>query len=564
MLRVPRILAPRLSLAGQFLALQLALIVVVLGVIAAVSVAQSNAEFRRAEGRRLLSVAETVASTDAVRVGLADTEEQGILQPTAESARSVSGASYVIITGTDRQVLTDIDPRRIGKPLSVGPSGVLSGRSWVGSAEPAGRDAVEAHVPVFGERGRLLGAVVAGRSYPDLGARIATAAPYLLVYLGIASALGAAGSVLLSRRIKRQTLGLEPQEITALVEHREAMLHGIKEGVIGLDGQGRVTLANDTAVDLLRLPPDAPGRTLRELAVDPALHDVLTGRVGGADQVVIAGDRMLTVNRMPLVAKAGANGSVPHNSVTHGSVTTMRDLTELVALRSELDTTRSATNTLRAQAHEFHNQLHVIAGLVELEEYPEVARYVRGICGTHTRRTAEVISKVTDPSLAALLIAKSSLAAEQGATLRLTGSGGLGPVDDDSLASDLVTVVGNLVDNALDAVRNTGPGSWVEVELTEREPEIEIRVRDSGPGVAPELTEEIFRHGFTTKTAARGGQRGLGLAIVRLVCTRRGGSVAADGAEFRAILPRAAASERAAADGRPEGKGIRGSEGVPS
>ncbi|MFP3988382.1 sensor histidine kinase [Streptomyces sp. E11-3] len=531
--RISRIFAPRLSLAGQFLALQLALIVVVLAVIAAVSVAQSNAQFRRAEGRRLLSVAETVASTDVVRVGLANTEERGILQPTAESARSVSGATYVIITSMKREVLTDIDPRRIGQRLPLGASEVLAGRSWVGSAEPVGRDAVEAHVPVFGERGRLLGAVVAGRAYPDLGARIATAAPYLLVYLGIASALGAAGSVLLARRFKRQTLGLEPKEITALVEHREAMLHGIKEGVIGLDGQGRVTLANDTAVDLLRLPPDAPGRTLEQLAVDPALHDVLTGRVQGVDQVVIAGDRMLTLNRMPLVTKTG----------TSGSVTTMRDLTELVALRSELDTTRSATNTLRAQAHEFHNQLHVIAGLVELEEYPEVARYVRGISGTHTRRTAEVISKVADPSLAALLIAKSSLAAEQGAALRITRSSGLGQLDD-VLSSDLVTVVGNLVDNALDAVRNTGPDSWVEVELTERETEIRVRVRDSGPGVAPELTEEIFRHGFTTKTAARGGQRGLGLAIVRLVCTRRGGSVTADGAVFRAVLPRVA--ERAA------------------
>ncbi|UGY94628.1 ATP-binding protein [Streptomyces gobiensis] len=531
-----RISTPRLSLAGQFLALQLVLIVVVLTVIAAVSVAQSNAEFRRTEGRRLLSVAETVASQDAVRVGLADVRRQGILQPTAESARSVSGASYVVITGTDRRVLTDPDPRRIGQRLELGKSGVLSGRSWVGTTETGSRSALEAHVPVFGAKGRLLGVVAAGRDYRGLGERIATATPHLLVYLGIASALGAAGSVLLARRIKRQTLGLEPEEITALVEHREAMLHGIREGVIGLDRHGRVTLANDTAVDLLRLPPGAPGSTLDELGIEPRLHDVLTGRVRGRDQVVVTGDRMITLNRMPLVTRGG----------TAGSVTTMRDLTELVALQSELDTTRSATETLRAQAHEFHNQLHVIAGLVELEEYPEVARYVRGISGTHARRTAEVMSKVADPSLAALLIAKSSLAAEQDATLRITDSSDLGPVAE-SLSSDLVTVVGNLVDNALDAVRNTGPGSWVEVELAEREKEIRVRVRDSGPGVAPELAEEVFRHGFTTKAVARDSPRGLGLAITRLVCTRRGGSVTADGALFMAVLPRTA-EDRAEGD----------------
>jgi two-component system, CitB family, sensor kinase len=535
-----RISAPRLSLAGQFLALQLVLIVVVLIVIAAVSVAQSNAEFRRTEGRRLLSVAETVASNKSVRVGLTDEKQQGILQPTAESARSVSGASYVVITGTDRRILTEVDPQRIGKRLELGKSGVLSGRSWVGTVETDSRSALEAHVPVFGDKGRLLGVVAAGRKYRDLPEQLANATPNLLVYLGIASLLGAAGSVLLSRRIKRQTLGLEPEEITALVEHREAMLHGIKEGVIGLDGQGKVTLANDTAVDLLRLPPDAPGRTLDQLGIEPRLHDVLTGHVQGRDQVVITGDRMLTLNRMPLVTRGG----------TTGSVTTMRDLTELVALQSELDSTRSATDTLRAQAHEFHNQLHVIAGLVELEEYPEVARYVRGISGTHARRTAEVISKVADPSLAALLIAKTSLAAEQDAALRITGSSGLGPVGE-SLSSDLVTVVGNLVDNALDAVRNTGFDSWVEVELLESETEVRVRVRDSGPGVAPELAEEVFRHGFTTKiagSAAHGSQRGIGLAITRLVCTRRGGGVTADGSVFTAVLPRAAAQDRAEGD----------------
>lgn len=520
-----RIAAPRLSLAGQFLVLQLVLIVVVLTVVGAVSVAQSNAEFRRTEGRRLLSVAETVASNEVVRDGLADVERQGILQPTAERARSVSGATYVAITGMDLRSLTDADPSRVGQRLQPGGSDIS--RSWVGTVERHGRSALEAQVPVFGEKGRQLGVVAAGREYREFGEQLAAATPNLLFYLGIASALGALGSVLLARRIKRQTLGLEPGEITALAEHREAMLHGIKEGVIGLDRQERVTLANDQAVSLLRLPPDATGRTLEELGVEPRLHDVLTGRVRGRDQVVVTGDRMLTLNRMPLVTKAG----------TAGSVTTMRDLTELVALQSELDTTRSATDTLRAQAHEFTNQLHVIAGLVELEEYPEVARYVRGISGTHARRTAEVASRIADPSLAALLIAKQSLAAEQGAALRVTEASELGPVSE-SLSSDLVTVVGNLLDNALDAVRNTGPESWVEVGLAVDDEAVRVRVRDSGPGVAPELAEEVFRHGFTTKAASTDSQRGLGLAITRLVCSRRGGGVTADGAEFTAVLPR--------------------------
>ncbi|TDC61870.1 sensor histidine kinase, partial [Streptomyces hainanensis] len=546
--RLPRL--PRLSLARQFLTLQLGLIVVVLVVIAGVSIAQANADFRRTEGSRLLNVAENVASQEAVRIGLADAEHRGILQATAESARSVSSASFVEITDADRRILTAADPRRIGEELPLADSTVLEGRSWTGSTtDGGGITSLVAHVPVFGEGGELLGVVAVGHDTRGFAERVRTATPELLLYLGIAVSLGAVGSYLLARRIKRQTLGLEPDEITALVEHREAMLHGIKEGVIGLDAQGRLTLANDSARELLRLPADAPGRTLAELRVTGRLHDVLTGRATGRDQVVFTGERVLTVNRMPLVTRGQPAGSV----------TTMRDLTELTALQQQLEATRSATDTLRAQAHEFSNHLHVIAGLVELREYPEVARYVRGVSGTHAQRSADVNAHVADPSLAALLIAKASLAAEQGTTLRLTADSDLGSVPE-SLASDLVTVVGNLVDNALDAVRGRAGGEpagegWVEVRLTESAEGIAVLVRDSGPGVAPELAEEIFRHGFTTKAADRDSGRGLGLALTRLVCTRRGGEVTVIGAEFSARLPRTARERTSQRQGQRQGQG---------
>ncbi len=291
-----------------------------------------------------------------------------------------------------------------------------------------------------------------------------------------------------------------------------------------------MTLANDSARALLRLPREATGRALSELPVEPRLHDVLAGRVSRRDQVVFTGERILTLNRMPLVT-----GGQPA-----GSVTTMRDLTELASLQHQLETTRNVTDTLRAQAHQFSNHLHVIAGLVELAEYPEVVRYIRGVGGAHAERTSGVLTKVADPSLAALLIAKSSLAAEQGATLRITERSSLGPVPE-ALSADLVTVTGNLVDNALDAVRGSGPRPWVEVDLTVRDgadgPEVALRVTDSGPGVAPELAEEVFRHGFTTKVAADGSGRGLGLAITRLVYTRRGGEATVEGAAFHARLP---------------------------
>ncbi|GAA3882529.1 sensor histidine kinase [Streptomyces sedi] len=541
---------PRLTLAGRFLVLQLGLIVVVLVVVAAVSIAQADRDLRRSESGRLLGVAESVASQEAVRVGLTDVARRGILEATAEHARGVSGASSVEIAGLDRRVLTSADPRRVGDGVAPDDSPVFRGRSWTGTTTTEERTSVAAHVPVFAEDGRQLGAVVVASEAPSPTERVTAAVPDLALYVSVASLLGAAGSVLLARRIKRQTLGLEPGEITSLVEHREAMLHGIREGVLGLDGQGRISLANDSARALLRLPADADGRALAELPVEAGLHDVLTGRTTGHDQhdqVVFTGERVLTLNRRPLVTRGQSAGSV----------TTMRDLTELASLQQQLAATRSVTDTLRAQAHQFSNHLHVIAGLVELGEFPEVTRYVRGVSGAHAERTSEVLTRVADPSLAALLIAKSSLAAEQGATLRVTERSSLGPVPE-ALSADLVTVTGNLVDNALDAVRGR-PDPWVEVEATvgaaDDRPEVTLRVTDSGPGVPADLVDEVFRQGFTTKPARDAAGRGLGLAITRLVCARRGGGVTVSGAEFTARLPWDGRAARAGTSGEGERDG---------
>lgn len=515
----------RVSLAGQFLALQLAIVLAVLVAVAAVSLAQTEADFRRDEGRRVLSIAETVAAVRSVRLGLADRAMEYVVPPVAESARSVSGASYVIVARADGTVLTSPDPRQVGEALDLDDSPVLTGRSWVGVTEEGGDRYVVGHVPVLSDRGQILGVVAVGREYPTPLTSLWRASPNLLTYLGLASLLGVAGSLLLSRRVKRQTLGLEPREITGLVEHHEAMLHGIREGVIGLGLEHRITLVNDEAVRLLGLPARCVGLRLDELDLEEPVRRTLTGGSPGRDRIVLLGDRVLILNRRSF--------SVRGRSI--GWVTTLRDHTELIALQRELDVTRHTTDTLRAQAHEFSNQLHTIAGLIELGEHAEAVQHVTRLSKARARLSAEVVSRIADPSLAALLIAKSSLAAEQGVRLRISTRTRL-PKVDEALAADLVTVVGNLVDNALDAL-GMAPDGWVEVEVTEDAGDITVMVRDCGPGVAPELAHEVFRHGFTTKDA---DGRGLGLALTRLVCRRRGGDITVrndGGAVFTARLP---------------------------
>jgi two-component system CitB family sensor kinase len=518
-----------MSLAGQYLVLQLLIVLAVLVAVVAISLEQSAAAFERIEGRRALSAAESLGGNPTVRILLPGAEpgNGSGLPAVAESIRTLSGSSQVALARRDGIVVASSGPSQLGGPLELGASRVMEGRAWTGVVHGSGSVYLSAHVPVLDDSGSMIGIASISRTYPSTLERLGDAVPDLLTYLGVASVLGVAGSLLLARRVKRQTLGMEPKEITSLVENREAMLHGLKEGVVALDPSERITVVNESARQLLGLSPDCVGKNLSALAVEPALRDVLTREQPGPDRLVLVGERLVVLNRMPMLS----------HGRTIGSVTTLRDRTELSSLERELGTTRTATDTLRAQAHEFANQLHIISGLIQIGEYDAVVQFVNGATLDRTRLNEEVTSRIGDPALAALLIAKSSLAAEGGVTLQLSPDSHLGPVEED-MSRDLTTVVGNLVDNALDAVRGTAEAS-VEVLIDDGGDGLRVTVKDSGPGVPPEHRDAIFSQGFTTKQATADGARGYGLALSRVVCQRRGGQLSVHndgGAVFTARL----------------------------
>ncbi|SCG41365.1 sensor histidine kinase [Micromonospora humi] len=526
----------RRTLAGQLLILQLAIILVVLVAVAAVSLAQSAATFNRVEGRRVAALGEQLAGNALLRDRLNRPAPGEAIAPLVQHTLTQSGVTSVTVADARGRVVSSTDPTLVGGQLVLGDPGVTRGRSWFGELELGRSRELVAQVPVLGAReenlGRHLGVVVIGEASPSWWQRLVGASSYLFTYLGIASALGVAGSWLLARRIKRQTLGLEPREIAGLAEHREALLHGIAEGVIALDPQHRVTLVNAVGRRLLDLPEHCLGRSLAELRINGRLRDVLAGAGGGAtpDQVVVRGGRVLVMNRTT-VTKDGRR---------LGSVTTLRDRTELARLEQELGSFRSTTELLRAQTHEFANQLHTISGLIQIGEHDEVVRYVDTLSRHRASLDLTITSRIHDTAVAALLMAKSAAAAERRVELRVSERTGLDRLPPE-VAADVATVLGNLLDNAVEAVAGdaaTGP-AWVEVELRQDTASVEIVVRDSGPGVAPELATEVFTHGFTTK-AAEGGERGIGLALTRLVCHRRAGEVAVtntdEGAMFTARM----------------------------
>ncbi|MEV1084505.1 ATP-binding protein [Streptomyces sp. NPDC050211] len=521
----------RQTLAGEMLVLQLAIVVVVLVAVAAVSLAQSEATFNRVEGRRVAALAEQLAATPLVRSQLTQPLPQEALAPLVNSMQTQSGVTSVTVADAAGRIVSSTNATVIGDRLPLG-EGAAAGRGWSGPLTLDGSHELVAQVPVLGATrqnlGRHLGTVMIGEADPTVWQRLSGASSYLLAYLGIASCLGVAGSWLLARRVKRQTLGLEPREIAGLAEHREAMLYGIAEGVIALDPAARLTLVNEMGRTLLDLPEECVGRSLDQLGIEGRLRDVLAGATPDQrDQVVVRHGRVLVMNRM----------TVTKDGRLLGSVTTLRDRTELARLEREIGSFRSSSELLRAQAHEFANQLHTISGLIQIGEQDEVVRYIRALSRHRQSLDITLSRRVRDTAVAALLTAKASLAAERKVTLRISDDTALDRLTPED-AADVATVVGNLVDNAVDAAAHDG-GRWVEVGLRQDASSVEIVVRDSGPGVAPELAQEVFQHGFTTK-AAQEGERGIGLALTRLVCERHGGEISVtntpDGAMFTARM----------------------------
>ncbi|MGW5187797.1 ATP-binding protein [Kribbella sp. NPDC004138] len=519
-------LGRRTTLAGQLLVLQLAIVLVVLVAVAAVSLAQSAATFNRVEGRRVTLLAEQLSASPALRFSIRNPAPAEMLAPTLQTSIAQSGVTSITVADAKGKVIAATNVTLIGTKLTLGDPDVRKG--WSGQLR--GDDGMElvAQVPVLSEGkdklgnpdgtlGDHIGTVMVGERSPSVLQRLRGASSYLAIYLGIACVLGLLGSWLLARRIKRQTLGLEPREIAGLAEHREAMLYGLAEGVVALDPQLRVTLVNDVGRRLLDLPADAVGKSLRDLGIEGRLREVLAGDDEARDAVVVRRGRVLVMNRME-VLKDGRS---------LGSVTTLRDRTELAQLERELGSFRSSAELLRAQTHEFANQLHTISGLIQIGEYDEVVTYVGALNRYRESLDLTVTRRVHDTTVAALLMAKSSLAAERRVELRVSERTTLLRLDP-ALSADIATVLGNLVDNAVDAAAQSGTPlspAWVEVELRQDATSVEIVVRDSGPGVAPELAQEVFAHGFTTKAAAE-GERGIGLAMTRLICRRRGGEVA--------------------------------------
>jgi len=497
---------------------------------------------------RALAVAQSLAAQPAVADAVVHGRPGGEAQRLAMATMKSTDALFVVITNAKGIRYSHRHPWLIGMPVTYhDPEPTYTepfrtGKPWIGIQHGTLGWVAAGKAPLW-YHGRLSGEVSVGFQVANVSEAMSGALRSFEAYLLMVLAVAVLAALGFARRLKRQTFGLELREIAGLLQEREAMLHGIREGVLGYDRNERVILANDAAQRLLRLPDGFLGRPLRELLPPGRLADIVRGEIDGSDLLVLAGDRVLAANRMPI--------KLDHRRHL-GWVVTFHDQTESEALKRELGEAIGLTEALRAQSHEFANRLHTLVGLVELGEYDEAIRFVTDVSTARDALTEQLKAALRDPKLVALTLAKSSLADERGVQMRIAADC---RVDADITdVMPVLTVTGNLIDNAIDAAAAGPEPRSLELTIVSAGANLLIRVHDSGPGVPDDMREAIFTDGFTSKSSPTGAHRGLGLALVRQITERRDGMVSVGrdgGAVFTVVLP--GCLELPAATGTAEG-----------
>jgi sensor histidine kinase regulating citrate/malate metabolism len=498
------------SLATQAIALQILVIAVVVLVGSGLALLDARRDGDAAARQQVISIATALADAPSTAAAIESGRATEILQPVTEAVRTNTDIAFITIMGPDGIRFTHTDPSQIGGHYLGNTAPALRGETfsevYTGTLGPS----IRAVAPVRNASGRIVGLVSAGITQQTLAQRWRSQWPTIAAVSIAALAISLVGVWAIRRRLLRQTHGLRPDELRVMYEHHDAILHSVSEGLIVLDRTG-VALVNDEARRLLALPPGPVDRS--------DLPEFLrTYNPGARDELHVTDERVLVVNRSPVDGR-------PTPGDTTSEVVTIRDRTELQGALGELSSLQVLTDSLRSQAHEAANKLHTVITMVEMGRSDEAVKFATNELELSQQLVDRLSSAVSEPALVALLLGKTAQADERGIELTVTEDTHLPSNADDVPLSgqEMVTVVGNLIDNAMDACEREDP--WVEVTVSQDNGTLLIRVADSGPGMDAGTFEKAMQRGYSTK---RDSGHGLGLALVAQVVKRHNGTLTAD------------------------------------
>ncbi|QLJ46494.1 two-component system sensor histidine kinase DcuS [Raoultella ornithinolytica] len=458
-----------------------------------------------------LAVARTFSDMPEVKQALTLPPQSGLIQPLALAITRRNDLLYAVVTDMHGVRYSHPNARLIGKQFigeDIQPA--FNGKENVAVNHGVLAPALRVFTPVFNDQQQQIGVVVVGISLSKVDEQIAKGRWDVLLTVLFSALVCGIGTWSLVRGLKRVLLGLEPQEISTQFQQRQAMLHSLKEGVVAVDIEGRVTLINPAASEILL---SGPGKEIAHTPLLADLQEVLQTGEPIYDRELGCNGFLLISNTVPVRSQ---------NAIV-GAISTFRDKTEVSQLLQRLDGMVNYVDALRTTSHEFMNKLHVILGLLNMKSYDKLEEYVLQTAHTYQADIGEIQHRIKSPVVAGFLIGKIQRAKERGFTLNLAEESLVPDCPNEKQVTVLVTVLGNLIENALDAMSGQSEGE-VGLLLHYQNGWLSGEVSDDGPGIPPANIDAIFNKGFSTK----GENRGVGLFLASQQLRELGGTLAVE------------------------------------
>uniref|UniRef100_UPI001D0D818E sensor histidine kinase n=1 Tax=Marinobacter metalliresistant TaxID=2961995 RepID=UPI001D0D818E len=489
-------------------------------------------------GQRALMVAKTVAATPAVISGIQNRDVPELNHLAARLAKT-NEALFIVIGDQKAIRLAHPDPTRLGHSMAdddgdYGRQALVHGEAYVARALGSLGESMRGKAPVIiPGTGEIIGIVSVGYSLAQVEATIARYNFVLYGVIGVMLMITILLAIVIAGRFKRAIFGLEPEEIARLFRERDATLQSVREGIIAINREGLITTVNRTALDTLGLKPETPlaGQPVLSVLPESDLLSVLESGIPDFDREVWLRGRQMIVNRLP----------VRDGSDIIGVVASFRLRDEVDQVSRQLTRIQQYADALRSQTHEYSNKLHTIAGLIQIGATDEALALIGSEVSDHQALLHLLLDAVPDPVLAGCLLGKYNRAREMGLHLDIDPGSQMADIPEQLPRDQLVSVLGNLIDNALEATRlHTGEGGRVQLSMTDLGQELIFEVEDQGPGIPQAAQQKIFEKGVSSK---EGDEHGIGLHLVRLFLNRWGGSVIVEslstgGSRFTLYLPK--------------------------
>ncbi|WP_051388743.1 sensor histidine kinase [Arthrobacter sp. 35W] len=532
----------RWSLARRLFMGNLLFVLAVTAVVSTVVLLDARGRTYSQAAERMLSIATSIADSPLVEQAALSPDPSALLQPYALEVMADARADFITIMAPDRTRWTHPDPTQLGKPYIGSVDEALAGHSYTETTQGTLGPSVRAIVPVKDSAGTVVAMVAAGVTVSTLDVALNARLPAIA---GMALALMAGGSLLawlLGRYLRRVTLGWGPERLGQLFAYYESVLHSVRDGLVLVDPRGELVMYNDQAAALLGIEAPTDGRRapqLDTLELTPSLAELLRSGRTAVDELHLTPTRLLVVSQHE-ARPPGAPARRGQNKAA-GTVATLQDHTALKALDDELRSSKTLTDALRAQTHEHANRIHTLVSLLELGRTQEALDFATADLALSQRLADNVLNGVDEPVASALLMGKISQASERGIDLRVNVDAGVHaqPPGGALGAHDMVTILGNLIDNALDAAAAGTAPRWVEVSIGHQAQALVLTVADSGGGLDSDAAGRLLRLGYTTKGDGGYGH-GIGLALVHQTVQHLGGTLSMEsspGAVFTVVLP---------------------------